>query len=204
MKHIQLLLGLFLLVTLNYSAYATTVLPVSLKQLSTGAYMIFHGKTIANRVEQDPISGQVVTYTDFTVIETIKGPSTSKYTIKQLGGRLPNSTVYLSIHGIPKFTAGEEYLVFLPRISRLGFCSPLGLYQGSYSIQTVNGEKIVSNGRHYGSANTAISQAKIVPIKSSNNTGSTVSLPLATNPENASQSTLTDFISTVRALSNQK
>jgi hypothetical protein len=51
------------------------------------------------------------------------------------------------IHGVPRFAVGEEYVIFLPKASSLGFTSPIGLSQGKFDIRKRNGDTLVSNGR---------------------------------------------------------
>jgi len=190
--------------------YASSVLPLSLTQLSQQASIIFYAKVLANRVEKDKRSGQIVTYTDFQIIESIKGRITGKYTIKQLGGRLPGANYYLHVYGVPTFEKNREYVVFLPAVSQLGFCSPLGLYQGKFLVATVNGEKIISNGRDYSSSSYSnVKQARIpsqqnralvINTPHSTSTSPIISMPLATNPNHPTQARLDDFIQTVRVL----
>ena len=126
---------------------ATSVLPVSLQRMATAAETIFHGAATGNEVKLDPTSGRVATYTTFKVIEIIKGEPGSTHTIKQIGGQLPGSNVRQVIHGVPQFVIGQEYVVFLPKASSLGFSSPIGLSQGKFDIRKLNGEAVVSNGR---------------------------------------------------------
>ena len=134
-----------LLVSLH--ANATSVLPISLERMAATADTIFHGKAISNEVKLDPVSGRVVTFTRFEIIESIKGEPGSSRTIKQIGGQLPGSNYRRVIHGVPGFNTGEEYVVFLPKASRLGFTSPIGLSQGKFDIQTIAGKSVIKDPR---------------------------------------------------------
>ena len=138
-----LVLSLFMLST--QLASATTVLPVSLQSMTHSAEHIFHGKVILNEVKVDQVSQRVATFTTFNVIEAVKGKTGKTHTIKQIGGQLAGSQFIYVVHGIPKFVLGEEYVVFLPKKSRLGFSSPIGLGQGSYSVIKRDGIKTVDN-----------------------------------------------------------
>jgi len=129
------------------SAFATTVLPVSLESMSKRAEIIFYGKTVSNEVKMDNMSNRVATFTTFKIIENIKGITNATHTIKQVGGQIPGSKIVHRIHGVPRFTIDEEYIVFLPAKSTLGFTSPIGLGQGKFSVYKQNGIKMVSNGR---------------------------------------------------------
>jgi hypothetical protein len=115
--------------------------------MAATAETIFHGRAIGNEVRLDPTSGRVATYTTFEVIEVIKGNPGATHTIKQIGGQLPGSNVRQVIHGVPRFTAGKDYVIFLPKASSLGFASPIGLSQGKFDVRERNGDTLVSNGR---------------------------------------------------------
>ena len=119
------------------------------------------------------------------LIELIKGESKATHTIKQIGGYDPESKIRLFIHGVPTFQVGNSYVVFLPEKSNLGFSSPLGLYQGSYAVTTINGEQVVSNGRNLTEPASTNSHA--------------IQVPLAINADRPSRSRLPDFINTIRS-----
>ena len=131
------------------NAAATSVLSVSLAQMVNAADVIFHGRVISNEVKQDPATGKIATFTQFEVIELIKGTTGETHTIKQIGGRLPGSNVYLAVHGVPRFRADEAYVVFLPKASHLGFSSPIGLSQGKFDIRKLDGDITIGNGRSF-------------------------------------------------------
>jgi hypothetical protein len=167
------------------AAWATSVLPISLEQLSIRAHLIFYGKVIRNEVRIDEQSGRIATFTEFEIIDLIKGKAGRTHTIKQIGGHMKDSNTIVHIHGVPEFVTGSKYVVFLPNKSKLGFSSPLGLQQGSFDVATVNGEQIVSNGRSLTSPSDQVSRSTQVP--------------LAVNASNPSQSRLDDFINVIRA-----
>ncbi|PCI09307.1 MAG: hypothetical protein COB77_00365 [Gammaproteobacteria bacterium] len=168
-------------------ATATSVWPLSLEQLSTRAELIFYGKVINNQVKQDELNGTIATYTTFTIVDLIKGDTGNTHTIKQMGGFLQDKNVGMRIHGVPTFQVGYDYVVFLPEKSSLGFSSPLGLHQGRFSVTTINGELIVSNGQRLNNPPPG-KQAR-----------SAVQIPLAVRAENPSQARLDNFVNTVRS-----
>lgn len=167
------------------SASATSMLPITLEQLSTRATLIFFGKVISNQVTRDTQSGQIATFTEFQVIDLIKGNTGSTHTIKQIGGFHESSNTRLLIHGVPEFKLSKEYVVFLPEKSSLGFSSPLGLYQGSFSVLTVDNEKVINSGRNLSEQPQTMNR--------------NVQIPLAVSADKPSQSRLDAFINTVRA-----
>jgi hypothetical protein len=143
-RRIHIVLFLFVLVFSRH-AVATSVLPVSLQQMATAADLVFHGRVISNEVRQDQASGHVATFTTFEIIERVKGETGPTHTVKQIGGHIPGSRVRQVIQGVPRFSVGEEYVVFLPRASSLGFASPIGLSQGKFNVHRQNGEAVISN-----------------------------------------------------------
>ncbi len=185
MKRYSIFFCLLINLLSTFSVSATSLLPLTLEQLSTRATLIFHGEVINNEVKEDKQSGQIATFTTFRVIELIKGNSAGTHTIKQIGGHLKESKMALRVHGVPEFTTGYRYVVFLPEKSRLGFSSPLGLHQGSFSVITVDDEETVTNGRNMAGQTL------------------TAQLPLAVNTEKPAQSRINDFINTVRAFNAQ-
>ena len=173
---------------LNFSslpaAWATSTLPISLEQLSTRAALILYGKVISNEVRKDEQSGRIATFTEFKVIDLIKGTAGNTHTIKQIGGHLQGTGTIIRIPGVPEYVTGNDYVVFLPEKSDHGFSSPLGLQQGSFDVVTVNGEQVVDNGH----------QLAVNPVHSRKS----VQVPLAVNTSKPSQTRLDDFINTVR------
>jgi len=168
-------------------ASATSLLPISLEQLSTRANLIFYASVVNNEVKKDEASGRIATFTEFEVIELIKGSSEKRHIIKQLGGFLESRQTIVRIHGVPQYQVGNRYVVFLPEESSLGFCSPLGLHQGSFAVTTINGEQIISNGH-------SLAQQSSNVFSKSN-----VQVPLAVTNNRPSQALLYDFINSVRA-----
>jgi len=172
------------------SASATSMLPISMEQLSIRSSLIIYAQAINNEVREDPQSKQIATFTTFKVIEVIKGSAGETHTIKQIGGKLKDSNRTLRIHGVPEFIAGEEYVVFLPEKSSLGFSSPLGLHQGSFTVTTIDGEQVVTNGRNLSAPAPQLNRNSHIP--------------LAVRADKPSQSRLSDFINTVRSYNTEE
>lgn len=185
----------------SLQAAATSVLPVSLQRMASTAETIFHGTVINNEVRLDPASGRVATYTTFKVIEVIKGNPGATHTIKQIGGQLPGSHVRQVIHGVPRFAAGEEYVVFLPKASSLGFASPIGLSQGKFDIRKRDGDTIVSNGRSLAALMKTTPQQDL-PNRPSAFASNRAPVLKAIDGQPASAH-LTDFMQAVRSMVNE-
>ena len=179
------LIGLAFNLLILPAASATSVLPLTLEQLSTRASLIFYAQVTGNEVKKDETNGHIATFTEFEVIDLIKGSAGERHTIKQIGGHHKASNTRLLIHGVPQFHIGKRYVVFLPEESSLGFSSPLGLHQGSFSVQIINNEPIVISGSNLSTQPQSGTAA--------------IQLPLAVRIEKPTQSRLEDFINTVRA-----
>ena len=71
--------------------------------------------------------------------------------IKQFGSsepiQLDNGVTRVSrIEGMPRYSPGQEYLLFLNQESRLGFSSPIGLIQGAFRVRGQGTSRTVING----------------------------------------------------------
>lgn len=143
MKPYRLLALIPLLMSLSVSA--SLLVPLDLQRLTSIAQLVLHGRVLSQEVVLDEASKQVVTITTFEVIENIKGTTEATHSIKQIGGRLPDSNITHTVIDVPRYRIGEEVIVFLPEPSRLGFSSPVGLSQGNFRLEQRDGQTIVRN-----------------------------------------------------------
>lgn len=92
-------------------ASATTVLAMSLEQMTDRADTIFVGRVAGTRAGWSPDRTRIYTYVTFEVDSYLKGGSASKLeTVRLLGGRVGP---YLAlVPGTPQFEDGEEVLLF--------------------------------------------------------------------------------------------
>ena len=97
----------------------------------------------------------------------------------------PDVLLLLLEDGVPEYKTGNSYVVFLPKKSSLGFSSPIGLHQGSFSVSDINGEQIISNGKNLSAA--------IMTEKNKE-----THMPLAVVQDNPTRARLVDFINTIR------
>jgi len=129
-------------------ARATSVLPLGLDRIVGDATVAFQGTVTDMRAEKDPQTGFIVTNVTFRVDDALKGPVGTTYTLKQVGGRLPTGETY-RIEGVPAYTVGQSYVVFLTAPSSIGLSSPVGLAQGRFAVANTAGVPEVSNGRDF-------------------------------------------------------
>lgn len=113
---------------------ATTVVPVSDRDLATQAVAIVVGSVDRIESRLDAQEQQIVTHITLTLDEVLKGDLPSDtLTLKQIGGSVGSLRSWL--HGSPEFIRGEKVLLFLSR-NPDGTPRVLHLYQGKFSVFT--------------------------------------------------------------------
>ena len=201
-KPLTLSIALSIILVLSWTrATATTLLPMPLQRMVAAADVIFHGRVLENKVELDEKSGQVATFTKFEVIQVAKGDPDQIVTIKQIGGELPDAKIKMKIHGVPQFEANREYVVFVPKASRLGFSSPVGLWQGKFDIRELDGQTIVSNGRRISALTQPDARETIASMPAAIITAP--SPALKSIPGQPASARLPDFLQTVRKMAQE-
>lgn len=156
----QFLFTCLLSLVIAMPAHAMSVLPLYLDEIINDAALVFQGKSIENHSERDKQTGSIVTYSTFEVQDVLKGEVGSTHTIKQIGGKLEGETHQTT--GVPTFTVGESYVLFLYGVSAAGFSSPVGLEQGKFNIIPVSTGFHVTNGRDFKEMTLGISD-NLVP-----------------------------------------
>jgi hypothetical protein len=145
----KIFLAAWLAIAAALPAFATTVLPLNLGEVIDQATTAFQGTVVDNRSGRDPQTGMLVTFTTFRVDDVLKGDVPATYTIKQIGGEDASSNTKFRIHGVPTFTVGQSYVVFMAGVSQAGFSSPIGLTQGRFTIETGDSGLEVGNGNDF-------------------------------------------------------
>lgn len=131
------LLWFFLLATLHSpGAKATTVLQVSLEQLTRTADVIVEGTV--RRTSCGRVGGRLFTYALIRVKTWHKdtggvgghGSATKEILVRVPGGRMGDE--WWRVEGMPLYQKGEDVLLFLKR--QQGFYWTLGLQQGKFRL----------------------------------------------------------------------
>jgi hypothetical protein len=144
-------------------ARATSVIPLPLDGIVSAAAVAFEGTCISNSTQRDPATRLVVTYTTFAVHDVLRGTLGTQYTIKQVGGEIPTERIGFRAEGIPSFQVGQDYVVFLPAPSSIGFSSPVGLSQGRFVVTPGAAGNEVTNGRDFRDMTSSIPDADFPP-----------------------------------------
>ena len=126
------------------TAYATTVLKMSLKDLARKSDAVVMAR-VEDQVARYDADKEIYTYITLKVLDPVKGSHMDDLiTIRQLGGIVGN--IASVVPGMPTFQKGDEVVVFLTQRDKAGYPGIMGLQQGKYTIsQDQNGAKRVRN-----------------------------------------------------------
>jgi hypothetical protein len=131
---------------LTCAATATTVIPMSLEELTRAASRIVEARAVRSRSEWNQQHSLIYTYTTYQVTRGLKGGTANTITVKQLGGSAGEYTQKVS--GVHHAQTGEEALLFLrPSDAGDGTYAVVGLIQGNFRMyHASDGQAMVSNG----------------------------------------------------------
>jgi hypothetical protein len=114
----------------NPPASGTTLMRMSLAQISQAAQVIVRARCIGSSTGWD--AGEIWTFTSFKIEETWHGSAPAQVSVRLLGGRVGNITSTVS--GVPRFSPGEEVVLFLVPTPRGDF-SIVSWEQGTFRIR---------------------------------------------------------------------
>jgi hypothetical protein len=132
-------LALVLLVGAVPASATTMVKRMALDEVTSKAARIVHGTVTNIRSGRDE-SGMPATWITLDVRRTLKGRAVKQFTFKQAGVAepLPDGTI-TRIPGMPRYSVGEEVVIFLHGESARGFTSPVGMGQGTFRVNRGQG-----------------------------------------------------------------
>lgn len=128
------------------TAIATTVIPMSLEELTRAASAVVEARAVSSRSAWNQQHTLIYTYTTYQVTRGLKGASGSTITVKQLGGSAGGYTQ--KVAGVHHAQPGEEALLFLrPSAAGDGTYAVVGTIQGNFRMfRSSDGRPMVSNG----------------------------------------------------------
>lgn len=144
MKHSSLLLALLL--GLTGLLRATTVVPMSVEELTSAAETVVEARALQSWSQWNPQHTIIFTYTRFQVLKTLKGTAADQIVVKQPGGVVDGYGQ--KVPGVRQFKDDETTALFL-RSSAAGDGSQVivGLMQGNFRVyQARSGDTAVTNG----------------------------------------------------------
>jgi hypothetical protein len=125
---------------------ATTVVPVSLEELTRNSSHVVEAIAAESWTRWNPQHTFIYTYTRFEVSAGLKGNPPSTLIVKQLGGSAEGYTQ--KVAGVRGWHPGEKAVLFLRPSADVDTSFEItGLMQGNFAVHTLStGESIVSNG----------------------------------------------------------
>lgn len=128
-------------------AFATTVKPMSIEDLTSQASTIVEAKATESWSAWNPQHTLIYTFTRVRVAKTLKGKPDETMLIKQLGGSAGGYTQ--KVAGVHPMMVGDESVLFLrPSEARDGTMVIVGLMQGNFRVEreSTTGSVVVNNG----------------------------------------------------------
>ena len=111
---------------------ATSIVPVTARELVARADVIVHGVVVANHVGEDAL-GRPETITVITPLEVLKGHVSGALVLHQLGGELPDGR-FFKLWGRPEYEVGHEVVVFAIARAEGGY-QTAELILGKFEVQ---------------------------------------------------------------------
>jgi hypothetical protein len=142
-------------------ASATTVIPMSVEELTNAAERVVQGHAVEAWSNWNPEHTLIFTYTRFQIDENLKGISNSVITVKQLGGSAGGYTQHVA--GVHHWSPGESAVLFLRASApQDGTFAVVGLMQGDFRVRrSATGEMVADNGVHASAAKSATTEGGV-------------------------------------------
>ncbi len=113
-------------------AAATTLVHLSLEQLSQASSDVVRGRAVSQESRWNDAHTQIVTLTTVEVEQTLKGSAGQTMVIEQPGGAVGNLRVRVA--GTVNFRRGASYFLFVEPAGGAGVHRVTGMAQGAYRI----------------------------------------------------------------------
>ena len=132
------------LLAVSALAGASTLLRVSVDELTQRAEFVFEGEVVSVQAQRSGARGMISTFVTFNVIDTIKGSaSVESIELKFLCGNLEGERLEVNGSRIPEL--GERGVYFVESLTQDLINPLLGWSQGQYLIQTEDGVEQVTS-----------------------------------------------------------
>lgn len=125
---------------------ATSIVPMSLQELTSRAQLVVEGRALEQWSQWDNSEHLIYTYTRFAVTQRLKGTVGDTLVVRQMGGSAGGYTQIVS--GVRHWQLGDESVLFLrASVARDGSMAVVGLMQGNFRMMRAgDGTTTVSNG----------------------------------------------------------
>lgn len=126
-------------------ASATTVIPMSVEELTRASEHVVQARAVEQWSEWAPNHGLILTFTRFQVMNTLKGGVPTTFVVKQLGGQVGDHRS--KVAGVRYFRSNEETVLFLhPAMAKDSTYVITGLMQGNFHVDRSGAKVTVGNG----------------------------------------------------------
>jgi len=145
----MILAGLGLALLLAGSAFASSVVPLSLGDLVKQSDLVVEARMLIGAADWSgaPGASMVFTYWEVQVLDPVKGTAPARFLVRVPGGRVEDRT--LTVPGAPGFRSNQEVILFLKRTDQVRRGNPvyevLGWQQGALpvSLDPATGERVI-------------------------------------------------------------
>ena len=125
---------------------ATSIVPMTVEQLTAAAQMVVEGRALDQWSQWDTSEHLIYTYTRFAVSNRLKGSAPQTILVRQMGGTAGGYTQIVS--GVRHWQPGDEAVLFLrPSVANDGSLAFVGLMQGNFRVvRAPDGSSTAGNG----------------------------------------------------------
>jgi hypothetical protein len=140
------ILALFLLLSMAGELRATSIIPMSVEELTNAADTVIEARALDSWSQWNAQHTIIFTWTRFQVVKTLKGSVPQQVLVKQPGGEVGGYGQ--KVAGIRQFQSGESTVLFLrPSAANDGSLVVVGLMQGNFRVYRArSGDTAVTNG----------------------------------------------------------
>ena len=122
---------------------SSSVLAVSLEQLSTASQLIFEGEVVGKTSEFNAKQTSIHTYVTFRMVDVVKGTyNQPEITLRFLGGTVGEIGLNVSDSTLPEL--GEAGIYFVESLERFQVNPLYGMDQGHFLILESTGQRIMT------------------------------------------------------------
>lgn len=130
---LRLLTVLVMIASAAHTGFGQRTIRMNIERIVTDAAIIVHGTVNAVVSRTDEQTGLIATFVTIDVTEDLYGAGQKSITLKMLGGRTAKRTLKLS--DMPQYVPGQEIIGMFFKPSKSGFTSPVGMGQGTFTVQ---------------------------------------------------------------------
>lgn len=123
-----------LIVTSVQLTFSQRTIRMNIERIVSDAAIIVHGTIVSAESAIDPKTKILSTFVTIDVKENLFGADQQQIILKMLGGSTKDRTMKLA--DMPHYTAGQEIIGMFFAPSKSGFTSPVGMGQGTFTVQT--------------------------------------------------------------------